>query len=246
MNKLTVIGATFITAITLAGCQGGDDTGLGDHNQGNLGVEPTRYNENIDIAPNRDRIDMDEEFGPDYYQNGTLRNDEGDLRNDNYRYNREDNGNGYAGTNYNARYNDDANNNGITGNNTRNNNTGNNAGNTGNNHNQFEVADRAADRITSEVEEVERAYVFTGPENAYVAAVLDGNQNITDDIEQRIRQAVKATDEDIDDVFVSTNPDFINQAGDYTDQVEAGEPIEGFFDEMGDMFRRVFPTNDRS
>ncbi|SES96662.1 sporulation lipoprotein, YhcN/YlaJ family [Salinibacillus kushneri] len=200
MNKLKLMGATLLTAVTITGCQGGDETGLG--NNGNNGVQPVRYNNTTDIAPNRER--------PQYNNGDNLNINNGNQDNINR------NGNNDTGQN------------------------------TNNNNNQYEVANRAADRITDEINEVDQAYVFAGNENAYVAIALKGNQNdeASDKLKQRVSKVVKATDEDIDDVFVSANPEFFNQAGDYADQIENGDPIEGLFKEMGDMFQRIFPTDN--
>ncbi|MRG86861.1 YhcN/YlaJ family sporulation lipoprotein [Salinibacillus xinjiangensis] len=236
MNKVRLIGASLITAVTLVGCQGGNEEGLmnGDNN----GLEPVRYNNTTDIAPNRERNDRND-MGPRYNNAENLGVDNGNQDNINGRFNTND-GNNNGATNVR----DENNNRGLNGHNndglTRNTNDGN------NNHNQYDVAEKAADRITDEVNEVDEAYVFAGNENAYVAVTLNENNNnedLTNDLKQRISRAVKATDEDIDDVFVSANPNFFNQAGDYADQLENGEPMEGLFEEMGDVFNRIFPTN---
>lgn len=133
----------------------------------------------------------------------------------------------------------------------------------------YDVAKEAADRITEEVAEIDRAYVITTDNNAYVAANLDtdqGNNNsdgnanernvsdrngatnqdaneLTDEVKDRIAKIVKSVDREIDNVYVSTNPDFINLANDYADDVENGEPVEGFFDQFGSMIERLFPEN---
>ncbi|MEC5423732.1 YhcN/YlaJ family sporulation lipoprotein [Virgibacillus sp. C22-A2] len=146
---------------------------------------------------------------------------------------------------------------------------------------QYHVAEEAADRITDEVDEVERAYVLTTNNNAYVAAGLDidrnarndrsdtdnnagrntqnntgnmgniNNQNnnerfddeLSDEVKDEIADIVKSVDEDIDNVFVSTNPDFFDLTNNYADDVNRGQPVEGFFDQIGNMIERIFPQN---
>ncbi len=214
LRKLALLGASFLTAFTLAGC-GGDEEGLRDNN----GLQPTGYGDGSHNAPNTEQINMDaDEFGPDYY-NGLGLND--NNQNSNFTEN-ENNGNFH--------------NNGVNRDSNRGRNNGTN--------NDYSLADRVADRITSEVDDVDQAYVFTGPENAYVAVVLDENKELTDEVQKRIQQVVKNTDQDIDDVFISANPDFTRQARDYANQYDEGEPVEGFFEEMGDMFERIFPNNN--
>jgi YhcN/YlaJ family sporulation lipoprotein len=51
------------------------------------------------------------------------------------------------------------------------------------NNNQYEVAEEAADRITEQVDEIDRAYVLTTENNAYVAAGLDIDRSDRNDRE---------------------------------------------------------------
>lgn len=120
---------------------------------------------------------------------------------------------------------------------------------------RYDVAEEAADRITSEVDSIDRAYVLTTGRNAYVAAELNEgntgrNGELSNDIEREVEEAVKSELNDIENVYVSTNPDFVNLSTNYMDDVNRGEPIEGFFDQMGEMIQRVFPgtnnTNPRN
>ncbi|WP_102027909.1 YhcN/YlaJ family sporulation lipoprotein [Salirhabdus sp. Marseille-P4669] len=221
MKKIALLGASLLTAVTLAGCGGDAEEGLRDQNNNGYGVQPTRYNENTNIEPNRNRLQMDEdELGPDYYNGQGLGDDGGrNLTNNDNKGNYHNNDVNRETTNENN-------------NNTNNNNT-----------DEYDVADKAADQITSKVDEVDRAYVFTGPENAYVAVVLNNGEELSNDVENRIRRTVKDADNTIDDVFISANPDFFQRAEGYAGDLEAGDPVEGLFDEMGEMFRRIFPNN---
>src|SRR5690625_5234935 len=45
--------------------------------------------------------------------------------------------------------------------------------------NRYEVSDKIAERITSELDEVDRAYVLTTNKNAYVAVVMDNDNRRT-------------------------------------------------------------------
>lgn len=123
------------------------------------------------------------------------------------------------------------------------------------NKDRYDVAEEAADLITKKIDVIDHAYVITTDNNAYVAAALDTNQNeknltknnngdeLTDDVKAKIAAIVKSVDHDIDNVYVSTNPDFMDLANNYANDVNNGEPIEGFFEEMGNMIERVFPQN---
>lgn len=112
-----------------------------------------------------------------------------------------------------------------------------------NNENRMRVADRAAAKI-AEIREVDRANVIVTDDNAYVAVNLEDNTNkrISKEVERKITDLVKSTDRDIDNVYISLNPDFYNRTTTYANDIRAGRPIEGFFDEFGELVRRVFPT----
>ncbi len=129
------------------------------------------------------------------------------------------------------------NNNNLTGDNNNINNQA------GANNNQMEVADRAADRV-AQLEEVRTANVIVTDRNAYVAVVLNGDTEgeVTDRVKNRIADQVRKADRNIQNVYVSSNPDFVDRMTDYGRRIGEGEPIEGLFDEFNQTIRRVFPT----
>lgn len=111
------------------------------------------------------------------------------------------------------------------------------------NENRMEVADKAADRI-AELDEVRTANVIVTNRNAYAAVVLrDGTKGeVTGRLENKIADKVRATDPDLRNVFVSSNPDFIERMKDYGERINEGDPIEGLFEEFNETVRRVFPN----
>ncbi|MCY8234759.1 YhcN/YlaJ family sporulation lipoprotein [Priestia endophytica] len=111
------------------------------------------------------------------------------------------------------------------------------------NQTRLEVADKAADRI-AKLGEVDTANVIVTNRNAYVAVVLqDGTTGeVTDRLEKKIADQVRATDRDIRDVFVSSNPDFVNRMEDYGNRINEGDPVTGLFEEFTETVRRVFPN----
>ena len=206
--------------------------------------------------------------GTDNANDTAMRNQDNTLRNVNYNPN---NNNGYPNQNNNYGYpngNDnvinraDRNNNGINiddrNNNrdhitNRNNNDGINVNNRNNNRmnvnnrndnqNRIAVADKAAEKIVS-MREVDQANVIVTDNNAYVAAKLanhNGNR-LEKDIENKISDVVKSTDQNIDNVYVSVNPDFYERTTSYANDIRNGRPIAGFFDEFNTLVRRIFPT----
>ena len=196
--------------------------------------------------------------GTDNANDTAMRNQDNTLRNVNYNPN---NNNGYPNSNNNYGYpngNDNVMNGADRNNNrdyitNRNNNDGINVNNRNNNRmnvnnrndnqNRMAVADKAAEKIVS-MREVDQANVIVTDNNAYVAAKLanhNGNR-LEKDIENKISDVVKSTDQNIDNVYVSVNPDFYERTTSYANDIRNGRPVAGFFDEFSTLVRRVFPT----
>lgn len=150
--------------------------------------------------------------------------------------------NGYNNVDFNNRRNgmNNGDNNGLE--NGNGNNNGNGLMNMGNRdgNQRYDVGRKVASKITSEVDEVDRAYVLTTENNAYVAVVSDNNTEVNDDLKGEISRVVKEADNDIDNVYVSSNPDFFDMTQGYANDVREGRPIRGFFNEFGQMIDRTF------
>jgi YhcN/YlaJ family sporulation lipoprotein len=115
--------------------------------------------------------------------------------------------------------------------------------NVDNNHSKTRLAERATDKVTN-LAEVDAATVIVNDNNAYVAAKLDRSSpnELTSDIKDKIARAIKSVDEDIDNVYISVNPDFYNRMNAYSRDIRNGRPVSGFMDEFSDIIRRVFPN----
>jgi YhcN/YlaJ family sporulation lipoprotein len=105
---------------------------------------------------------------------------------------------------------------------------------------RIDIAKQAADNITR-IPGVRSANVLVTTRNAYVAAVLTANNPLSSEMENRIAQRVRTTDPNINNVYVSTNPDFVNRINTYVRDVQQGRPVTGFFEEFNRMIQRVFP-----
>ncbi|MHA6251608.1 YhcN/YlaJ family sporulation lipoprotein [Oceanobacillus sp. CAU 1775] len=268
--KLKILGVLMILVFALMACQGTNDTGTGTDN------------------PNIDPANFGNQTG-----NGMVNNRDFMMDRDAERYQNRDR---------------DGRDNRMS---------------QGRNNSRYEIAEEAAEKISEEVDNVERAYVLTTDNNAYVAVQLDsdnrnqgnnhgnigrtnnrgdndgnmnrnnnrgnndGNMNrnnnrgnhdgnistrddgridsdnnrgnnrgnmtrtnnrdhdVPDNIKGEIADIVRSVDRNIEHVYVSTNPDFLDLANNYADDVDQGQPIEGLFDQMGTMIERIFPDNQR-
>jgi YhcN/YlaJ family sporulation lipoprotein len=113
----------------------------------------------------------------------------------------------------------------------------------------LELADEASDKI-NELEEVENSTVMITENNAYVAVVLNKNKDGSEiaegseeleQIEEKIGEQVRVTNATVENVYVSINPDFVSRMNDYREKFDQGEPVEGLFEEFGELTQRVFP-----
>ncbi|AUZ37849.1 MULTISPECIES: YhcN/YlaJ family sporulation lipoprotein [Bacillus] len=121
------------------------------------------------------------------------------------------------------------------------NNTDNN-NNNGNDNRKLDVADDAADKIT-DMKEVKHANVIVAGNQAYVAVVLtNGNKEVGKDLKKKISDKVRDTDKNMDNVYVSANPDFVERMQGYGKRIQNGDPIAGLFDEFTQTVQRVFPN----
>ncbi|MEW9699429.1 YhcN/YlaJ family sporulation lipoprotein [Paenibacillus sp. SI8] len=109
-------------------------------------------------------------------------------------------------------------------------------------NNRVQVAKQAADKLT-QINGIKSANVLVTNRNAYVAAVVNtGHTELTRDLEGQIAQHVKATDPNIQNVYVSTNPEFVNRVNTYVADVGQGKPVAGFFEQFSEMVQRIFPN----
>ncbi|GGD02607.1 lipoprotein YhcN [Thalassobacillus devorans] len=65
--------------------------------------------------------------------------------------------------------------------------------------------------------------------------------DVSDEMKKKIADIVKNQNNDIDNVYVSANADFADLTDNYVNDVDRGEPVEGFFRQFGEMVDRIFP-----
>lgn len=71
------------------------------------------------------------------------------------------------------------------------------------------------------------------------------SDEVTDQVKNKIADIVQDVDDDIDNVYVSTSPDFFDLAHNYSSDMDNGKPVRGFFDQIGNTIERIFPQNKR-
>ncbi|MDQ0269021.1 YhcN/YlaJ family sporulation lipoprotein [Cytobacillus purgationiresistens] len=106
---------------------------------------------------------------------------------------------------------------------------------------------KTADHIDAKlvkIKDVDNAHVFVTDHHAYVAAKLNNEDNhLSKDVEREISDKVKAADPDIENVYISVNPDFYGRMHNFSNDVQRGKPVEGFYEQFKDAVRSVFPTH---
>lgn len=70
--------------------------------------------------------------------------------------------------------------------------------------------------------------------------------DVTQEMKDKIAAEVKKYNTNIKNVYVSANPDFVERADYYAEEVRAGHPLKGFAQEFGTMVERIFPANSGS
>ncbi|MNH99806.1 Lipoprotein YhcN precursor [compost metagenome] len=105
---------------------------------------------------------------------------------------------------------------------------------------KYRVADQAANQLAT-MPEIHQANVLVVGRTSYVAAALKKNQTYSPELESKISQQVKSVDPQIDQVYVSVNPDFVSRVNTYVSDVRNGRPVSGLVTELGEMVRRLFP-----
>ncbi len=69
--------------------------------------------------------------------------------------------------------------------------------------------------------------------------------DVTAEMKERISAEVKKMAPQIDNVYVSANPDFVSRMTSYMEDVRLGHPIQGFVAEFNALVERIFPMKTR-
>jgi YhcN/YlaJ family sporulation lipoprotein len=107
------------------------------------------------------------------------------------------------------------------------------------------IQDEAEENVQN-LPEVKRADIIVANRSAYVAVEMDDDFHgeLGPYIEDQIAQQVRATDAAIQNIYISSNRDFVRQMRQYRNQLQNGRPADGINDGFNNMVRSVF-TNHR-
>jgi len=106
---------------------------------------------------------------------------------------------------------------------------------------RIEIAQAAAERIVK-LPGVRQANVLVTRNNAYVAAVLDTTgRQLSRELEDQIAREVRKVRPNIRNVYVSSNPEFVDRINAYMLDVQQGRPVAGFAEQLNEMVQRLFP-----
>jgi YhcN/YlaJ family sporulation lipoprotein len=110
---------------------------------------------------------------------------------------------------------------------------------------RIEMSDKIANKLTASPE-IDTAFVVLTDNNAYVAVTQASKANtkniqLTDALKDKIADQVKSMAPSVENVYVSTNPDFISRMQGYASEVSQGRPIQGLITEFNALVERVFP-----
>lgn len=70
----------------------------------------------------------------------------------------------------------------------------------------------------------------------------EGDEGISRNLKADIADKVKSVEPNVENVYVSTNPDFVGRMRGYGERFQNGQPIRGMIIEFNTMVQRMFPT----
>ncbi|NLX63103.1 MAG: YhcN/YlaJ family sporulation lipoprotein [Tissierellia bacterium] len=109
-------------------------------------------------------------------------------------------------------------------------------------NNSRELARKIANRV-EDIEGINRAYVLISGDTAIVGVNMDNEAEgqITRDLKDRIERVVKKVDNDIDNVSITADPDLLTRIRNMFEDIDEGNPIEGFANQFEEILRRITP-----
>jgi len=109
---------------------------------------------------------------------------------------------------------------------------------------RVEASQEIAQQLVA-IDPVQTANVLLAGRNAYVAITTKSGQDIDGqpDVKSRIAERVRQLRPEVENVYVSANPDFVSRINGYIEDVNAGRPVAGLFEELNQIVQRISPVN---
>ena len=107
-------------------------------------------------------------------------------------------------------------------------------------------AEKIADAVIKDVEQVSDARVIISEKMAYVSVEITktADAQASETLKEEIGRVVKKTDTQIEDVYVMEDADTFTRMKEMVEDIGNGHPISGFVDELDTMFTRVMPSRE--
>ena len=106
-----------------------------------------------------------------------------------------------------------------------------------------ERADRIAKKV-AKLDKVNNASVLISDRMAIVGldmkSELEGEE--TKNLKEKVEKTVKDTDENIENVTITADPDLFTRISNMAEDIMEGEPISGLGDEIEEILRRITPV----
>ncbi|NUU75111.1 YhcN/YlaJ family sporulation lipoprotein [Paenibacillus xylanilyticus] len=71
----------------------------------------------------------------------------------------------------------------------------------------------------------------------------NSDDNTSEEIKGKVAAKIKQFAPNVENVYVSANPDFVDHVQTYADDIRNGKPVSGMIDTFQSMVERIFPTN---
>jgi YhcN/YlaJ family sporulation lipoprotein len=111
-----------------------------------------------------------------------------------------------------------------------------------NNTSHLRVEEGAQDQV-ERLFEVKHANIIVQGRDAFVAVVMDKDfkGEINSHVEDEIAAQVRSTDSTIRNVYISSNPEFVEDMSEYGDKIQSGKSKTDIEKDFTKMTKRVFP-----
>ncbi|MGO1469653.1 MAG: YhcN/YlaJ family sporulation lipoprotein [Tissierella sp.] len=111
------------------------------------------------------------------------------------------------------------------------------------NNNMNKDASNVAGKITN-LKEVNKASVLLSEKDAVIGVNLRGNtqDTMTNSLRTKIEDIVKKENKSIDNISITTDPNLVNRINTMYDDIDSGNMIDNFTDEVRNLIRKITPN----